>query len=462
MASAEHPEKRGLGKLALFGIGKLVTLTTTRAGEPSSTEVTLSYAEMMKAEGEYRPRERTVDAPVEAHGTTVSLTELKRKSVIDAQSLAEGLARLFAYTDSSFSITVVSESGEEFAVDEKLRLGLVDAEFMWVCPDDFSDADASLRHHGVTGRIVSAKKPLRNVQRGITLYAYGRMVNEPEFFDSAESSYVYSYLTGMLNVDFVDDAETDLIATDRRAVDWEADETATLREALRALLGRIGLEWRERRAAARKAERDAQVGRRTESWVASIKPQRERESVERIVSQIETLDLTRDQEVDLIAEVNVLAPSNAEFVWRHLHEDIRDATQDYYENRDYFQAVQEAIKRYVSLAEAKAQANAHKATQIVAEAFGDKGRLSVFAKYQVALALDAVSADNVENGQKHLSMGVVAGFRNVLAHEEIKKLQASGGFTFQDCLDALSIVSHLARRLSDAEVRQSGSSQSRV
>ncbi len=57
---------------------------------------------------------------------------------------------------------------------------------------------------------------------------------------------------------------------------------------------------------------------------------------------------------------------------------------------------------------------------------------------------------NIQNGQHFLSAGIVAGGRNPLSHEEIVELKDSGLFTEKDCLDLLSILSHLFRRLEDA------------
>lgn len=57
-------------------------------------------------------------------------------------------------------------------------------------------------------------------------------------------------------------------------------------------------------------------------------------------------------------------------------------------------------------------------------------------------------------GQQHMSAGIMSGVRNPLAHEEILELKNSGLFTENDCLDMLSLLSHLFRRLDDAIVKQ--------
>jgi len=58
--------------------------------------------------------------------------------------------------------------------------------------------------------------------------------------------------------------------------------------------------------------------------------------------------------------------------------------------------------------------------------------------------------ENIEEGQKLLSMGIMTGARNPVAHEEIAELRDSGLFSEKDCLDALSLLSHLFRRLDNA------------
>jgi hypothetical protein len=57
---------------------------------------------------------------------------------------------------------------------------------------------------------------------------------------------------------------------------------------------------------------------------------------------------------------------------------------------------------------------------------------------------------NVQSGQQHLSQGIVAGGRNPLSHEEIIELKISGLFSECDCLDMLSLLSHLFKRLDNS------------
>jgi len=63
---------------------------------------------------------------------------------------------------------------------------------------------------------------------------------------------------------------------------------------------------------------------------------------------------------------------------------------------------------------------------------------------------------NIKNAHVRFSSGVVLGGRNVVAHEEVRDLRDSGLFSESDCLDALSLLSHLFYRLDNSEVTSTG------
>lgn len=447
--------KKGLGKLALFGIGRVVEVTTTRKDASMATRITMSYEDLITSKGDYHPQEETVPIAVDCHGTTVVLTRLRRKSSINAKKLAASLSRLFNYADGDFVLTVIGVKGEQINVSRSLRLESLEREFAWEFPEDFTDEDSFLTEHEVSGVIVSTVVPLRNVPRGVTLYAHGRMVDEPEFFGASESSHAYSYITGHLDVDFVDVLDEDVIATDRRALVWDSSEMEQLRKSLEKLLVRVGREWRACRSAERKSRRQARTGISTEDWTASIRSEESRRAVEAVLRRVgsDKLDLTAAQEADLVQDIHRLAPPYADYVWRRLHPEIQDASRSGYEHGDFHAAVVEGIKRYVRHIADKTGSDRSKATQLINEAFGKNNKLTVFKRYMddSVYSFTQQTADDIQAGQRDLSVGLNTAFRNTISHEEVKNLQDSGALTYEDCLDALSILSHLMRRLDDAE-----------
>ncbi|MCU1411891.1 MAG: hypothetical protein JWR04_2598 [Rhodoglobus sp.] len=443
--------KKGLGKLALFGIGKRVELKTTRAGSSARTQIVLDYDEMKQSTGPYRPTETQASILEGRHGTVVRLSQLKRSSAVSAASVARSLARLFNYVDEEFEVTIVGPEGTEYRVTPESRLDAIEVEFSWTFPDDGGVDNPDLRDLGVGGRVVSTPKPVPQSIRGIALYVNGRLANEADYFDSSASSYAYSYLSGYLNVDYLDRLEPDVIATDRRALDWGRDETIDLRVKLTDFVTWIAGDWRRRRREASAVRATEVLGGSTEEWVSSIKTEEGavvRELVEAIAS--EEVEISAEQQGALLSLMKRAVPPHAEYTWRHLHPSIQDATRDRYLIDDFYGAVQEGIKRYVNAARDKSGVPHDEATKIVVNAFGESGRLHVFQRFTESFS--EATAKNVEEGQKHVSMGIVAGFRNPMAHEEVLRLHESGAFTFDDCLDALSIVSHLMRRLDEAEL----------
>lgn len=91
------------------------------------------------------------------------------------------------------------------------------------------------------------------------MYAHGRLVNAPEFFGVGESSHGYSYITGWLDVDFVDELADDVISTDRQSLNWDLEVTTQLRNELQIVLRSIERNWREKR----KGENQKKVSEKT-------------------------------------------------------------------------------------------------------------------------------------------------------------------------------------------------------
>lgn len=453
--------KKGLGKLALFGIGTLVEVRTKRAGATEGHEVALDWDVLRTTHGHtYHPSERTFADEATSHGTTVTISRLERKTAIDAKELASSLARLFNYADSEVSVTVVGRHDEEYPVDVKTRLASIDQEFVWDVPESDMGDSETLRQHGVTGRIVAAVKPLPTQVRGITVYANGRMVNEPEFFGAADSSYAYAYMTGYVEIDELDDLRPDVIATDRRAVNWETPQSAPICKALRSMVDAIA---RDRRGRREKAKREI-VQKRTdvdiEEWTGSIKNQAAAKGVEEIFEVLasEEADLSDAMTRRAVNALSEVAPPYAELFWAQLEPSLKAACEVYYRNGLYVQAVTEAIKNYVSVTR-----------RLMPECADEEDRRMLYAAYGRGKALTVLSSFDtegmtepsrtaIEDGHRDLSGGVLSAFRNPPSHMTHVEIERRGLMTARDCLDALAIVSHLTRR-AEAATRVDESAQ---
>ncbi|RZT07444.1 uncharacterized protein (TIGR02391 family) [Kribbella sp. VKM Ac-2569] len=448
--------KKGLGKLALFGIGETILLTTKRRGASENLHVALSWTEIKNATGtEYHPDLTRSGAEVDLHGTRVELTNLRRRTPVNARDLAHSLSRLFGYVDDDFRIEVIDAAGTSRPINRDSRLDGVDKDVEWRVPEDLpGDLREALPNALIRGRIVAAAKPVAAEYRGLALYAHGRLANEPEFYGVSESSYAFSYLTGYLDVDYIDDGVADVISTDRRSISWDSDLTAELNRYLQRLL-----QWasRERRSARRNANKErikTDHGVDVDTWVDSIRSS-ERDAVGDAASILVSPDsaLADEDRTSLLKSLRTIAPDYADLHWRHLHPAIKVVSDSYYESGHFHAALSEALKRFVNDVRRSAGLENMEASNIVSNAFSvsgnDPARLDITRPYAEA-GFDVKTLRTMRMGQWKLSEGAVAAFRNPFAHEEENRLVETEAMTYQDCLDGLSILSHLYRHFERA------------
>lgn len=442
--------RKGLGKLAFFGIGNTITIETVQDGK--CVRFTLNWDELINSEERYEPTFNISDCHGKT-GTKIVLSELKRKTSIDKLSLAISLSKLFNFFDVGFQVFISLNGDEKMKIDNELRYKSLSKQFQWAIPDDSPTDTVYFKRNNISGKIFATEKPLKPDLRGITLFAHGRLVNAPEFFGVGESSHGYSYFTGWLDVDFVDEQEEDVISTDRQSLSWDLPLTEDLRKALQQLLHSVERDWREKR----KTERTKAISRKTNidisSWYTTL-PVDVRKNVEHIVSNVvDNSELETDTQNQIVNDLHTLIPEYPRYHWRHLHDEIKSAARKEYENKDYYRAIQEALKRYE--ASVKKKSGIDKSGQpLMQKAFGsDDDKLKVTKKYRKkdGSSFDSATIKDIEDSQRELSAGIFAGVRNPISHEEIQELQAVDLLSEMDCLDSLSLLSFLFRRLDNAE-----------
>lgn len=445
--------KKGLGKLAFFGIGEKITIETCKNGQ--KTIFTLDWNELMNTAGEpYKPKFEIEECNENEKGTTITLTNLKRKSGFDTDNLSKNLAKLFNFPDD-FKVYLQLNDGEKIEITNKLKYEGIEEEFSWDFPGWLEEKDLTdySEYRNISGKIITTEKPLKPGLSGITLFANGRMVNLPEFFGSSESSHFFSYTTGWLDVDFVDIWEQDVISTNRQSLDWENPKTSELRSFLARILTELHKDWRDKRREKKKQSINKKTTVNFEDWYSKT-PEPIQTKIKPIVEKIvEDSELSESETNTIISTLHQLLPEYTYYHYRYIHPEIAAVSKSYYEYKNYYGAVLEAIKRYVNKVREKSGTDKETELDIVSSIFGKNGVLKTVEKYKRPNRKDFKDStkENIEEGQKFLSMGVVKGARHPVAHEEIEDLRESGMFTEKDCLDVLSIISHLMRRLDDSE-----------
>ncbi len=445
--------KKGLGKLSFFGIAHEIEIDTQKDGKRNVFQ--MKWEDIKKSTKAYEPQivHKNKDCSPNKHGIKITLRNMQRKTDFDPNSLANSLSKIFI-VDTMFEVSIRHNTEKPIVVSNTMRYAGLQIEVEWKIPDDCGYRSNYNRANKISGYLMTATKPIPTNVRGIVLFSRKKMVNQPEFFSDSTSSHFFSYLAGFLEVDFIDDLEDDVIATNRQSLNWGHEETQKLRTHLRGLIGWMEKDWRDKRNRKRKKNLNEKTGIDIPKWFSTL-PNEIRPQID-LVIQIITQDseLTEGTSQKAIKAIHDIVPEYPKYHWRHLHRKVQNASETDYKKQDYYRAFQEAVKRYINEVKTKSEITEKSDQSMMGQAFGnDRGSILQVAKVK---KLDGdyfsdTTRNNIEDGQKFLSMGVVSGCRNPVCHEEIVELRDSGLFREQDCLDALSLLSHLFYRLDNSK-----------
>ena len=432
--------KKGLGKLALFGLAKEITIDTIRNG--LRNRFVLNWDDLLNASGEYKPIiQINNEATKLPNGTKIKLSELKRQSPFDVESLADSLSKIFI-VDNSFKISLKKQNGDLIIVDNYRRYSEFNQQFVWDVEDILPEE--SEYKNKISGKLYTSETPIRpnSGLRGVSLFSRGKLVNNPEFFSNSTSSHFFQYLTGWFAVDFIDELDDDVISTNRQSVDWDNDEMAKLRDFLSTLISRVNNEWRNKRKEKKDDEIKKVTGIDTNHWMNTM-PKNMREQTSKIIDFLGKEDALETYSPVINALHNII-PEYPMLHWRHLNGKVKDRIQQYYISKQYGLAADQGTKIYC---------------EIIRELTGcdlDGRKLTdrIFPGNSPAIKVSNLSTDtgkSMQEGQHFLSSGVMAAFRNPASHMPADKL-VPDQFSELDCLNILGLISYLLERIDGAEI----------
>ncbi len=431
--------KKGLGKLALFGLAKTITITARRNGKES--QFILDWDSLINSSTIYKPETKFINKKTSlSDGTVIRLSNLKRTSPFDLEGLANSLSKIFI-VDKNFSITLESTEGEKLVVNNSRRYALLEKQFEWkassLIPSE-SEYDGA-----INGFLYTGKTPIKPSSglRGITLFSRGKLVNTPEYFSNSTSSHFFSYLTGWLSVDFIDLLDEDVISTNRQAINWEHEDMVRLRSFLSGMVSQVNSDWRRKRKDAKEHELKNTTGIDAEKWMATL-PSDVRESASQIIETLGGEDALQKY-TPVIKALHNIIPEYPELHWRHLHEKLKDRISDYYKNQQYGQAAAQGAAIYCEVIRILTGL-LDDGTDLTGKAFGSEAYLKV-------ADTSNSSGENIQKGQEALSRGLITGFRNPVSHAPIDTV-VPHTFSELDCLNILSLISYLLYRIDGAEV----------
>lgn len=437
--------KKGLGKLALFGLANEIVVDTIKDG--LRNRFRLNWTQLLLSDSIYEPTIELQNEPIDRpNGTQIKLSDLKRKSQFDLESLADSLARIFS-TDPSFSI-LLKKDDVTVPVDGARRYKDIAPQFRWTEEDFIKEGSPYYGKIYLTFITAETPIPPSTGLRGVTIFSRGKLVNAPEYFSESTSSHFFQYLTGSINADFIDLLNEDVISTNRQSINWDQPDMMALREYLGVIIAETAKDWRKKRT--EKKERDVQgaTGIDTDKWMSTL-PDNVKDSVQSIIVQMTKSEEISESLRPVVKALYNIVPEYPNLHWRHLHPSIRDGVSTFYKNAQYGLAADQATKMYAAR------------IRKIAKIDEDGTRLAdVFNKSPPGIAindLSTASLRNMQEGQGHLTRGLMMGFRNPINHAPVDRVVPEI-ISELDCLNILSLVSYLGEKLDFAEKEETKTS----
>lgn len=234
--------RKGIGKLAPFGICKRIEVISSGGDKTASGHLTSHFImDFDKIIGE------DSDIPVQLDkgaldgtyrpdsGTRVVLTGFLPKRVPDAEVFMRQLERRFALAATDFDVTVRdSRRPEEPPLTmKKFQIDVVDATRIDLSTRPVAVEDGTFLP--VSGWVAMANESYRNEEMaGVRIYARGKIVATTRDFEQRAGFTgefaTRSYMVGEVHADWLDDDDDeDLVRTDRQSILWESDKGSALR-----------------------------------------------------------------------------------------------------------------------------------------------------------------------------------------------------------------------------------------
>lgn len=278
--------KKGLGKLSFFGIAKTVTIETIR--DNKKNVFSLDWDILLKSGNLYKPEIiqrdiQTDDSP----GTKIILSNINRSSAFDSYNIAHNLAKTFSiFNEPDFDVFIHHNSNGPIEVKNELRYDNISSEFEWDFPLSADVIDLKYENSSkIQGKIISALDPVSSAMKGISLFSRGKLVNDHEFYDEKASSFGYAYITGFLDVSFIDDWKKDVIATNRKSLNWEDEDANKLRLYLTEIVKYVYKEQRKRKKESQLKVVQKIAGINLEEWQKGL-PSHERKLSKKMTDAI--------------------------------------------------------------------------------------------------------------------------------------------------------------------------------
>ena len=231
--------RKGIGKLAGFGIAEDIVVTSVKDGH--LTELKLNYTELksLQTVANHRLTPLRDEPTTEPNGVTVTFSGLKLTKNINHDSFRTSMSRRFALSIEKMKVQVngVEVSKEELAFEHREPATSWTKETI----EGFGEIEYWFGF---------LKAPIHDSElRGVSCFARERVAQFTPFVfnltGGINGQVGLEYLTGQLKAEQLD-AELDLVATDRQTVNWQLGKAPFLEEWGKDKIKKLCSEWKSR------------------------------------------------------------------------------------------------------------------------------------------------------------------------------------------------------------------------
>lgn len=243
--------RKGIGKLAPFGISKLISLITVSLDDNNNHKVTwleLDLEKMIQDSNttqhitDYKPNvildnvnyskelltetaEKNTTAikkfinKIEYSGTLILLNNLSLKKHLNADSIIKSIGR-------RFTVTLLRDDFNVFIDDQKVEEKDALPKFEYRIPQTGFSTESLQNGKEVkywVGFVETAD--WSSDEAGVGVYAHGKIAQERPFTFKSKGREIYTrYMYAVVEADWLDELDEDVISTDRTNINWDAEE----------------------------------------------------------------------------------------------------------------------------------------------------------------------------------------------------------------------------------------------
>ena len=332
--------RKGIGKLSLFSIAKIIKVETFKDGSRNGFVMSTDEIEKHikdKIPGPYQPNPMSEsEMMLDSAGTRIVLTDLKKRILIThPEYVTRRLARRFSIIgDDNFTVCVdgtpINITDRDYF--DKLQYlwhyGDKSEQYVELCnkSDKFEHEEkreGSIQYEGksqyetyhvrgwigtVTTPSVLTDKDVKENLNKIVVMVRGKLAQEDILEDIREAGFYNKYLMGEIHADFLDDNELfDIATSNRQEIIKDDPRYISLRDWIKSELSHIRVTWDDLRTL--QINEEAQQIPAIKEWLHELPPPK-RQQAKVFIDKIAELDIDEHKDRNLFYKHTALAFEN--------------------------------------------------------------------------------------------------------------------------------------------------------